>query len=46
MNAAVQPVVFPPSTLVEVSALVFPELRVEIEAGARLDLDLHTVEKR
>lgn len=38
--------VFPTSTLVEVSALVFPELRVEIEAGARLDLDLRTVEKR
>lgn len=37
---------FPTSTLVEVSALVFPELRVEIEAGARLDLDLRTVEKR
>ena len=37
---------FPTSTLVEVSALVFPELRVEIEAGARLDVDLRTVEKR
>jgi enamine deaminase RidA (YjgF/YER057c/UK114 family) len=37
---------FPTSTLVEVSALVFPELRVEIEAGARLNLDLRTVEKR
>jgi 2-iminobutanoate/2-iminopropanoate deaminase len=37
---------YPTSTLVEVSALVFPELRVEIEAGARLDLDLRTVEKR
>ena len=37
---------FPTSTLVEVSALVFPELRVEIEASARLDLDLRTVEKR
>ncbi|VVO73749.1 hypothetical protein PS838_05791 [Pseudomonas fluorescens] len=37
---------FPTSTLAEVSALVFPELRVEIEAGARLDLDLRTVEKR
>lgn len=41
MNAAVQRV-----QAVEVSALVFPELRVEIEAGARLDLDLRTVEKR
>ena len=38
--------VLPTSTLVEVSALVFPELRVEIEASARLDLDLRTVEKR
>lgn len=37
---------FPTSTLVEVSALVFPELRVEIEACARLDVDLRTVEKR
>ncbi|MDB5993838.1 MAG: endoribonuclease [Pseudomonas sp.] len=37
---------FPTSTLVEVSALVFPELRVEIEASARLDVDLRTVEKR
>lgn len=33
----------PTSTLVTVSALVFPELRVEIEASARLDLDLRTV---
>ncbi|AKM31459.1 translation initiation inhibitor [Pandoraea faecigallinarum] len=31
---------YPCSTLVEVSALVFPELRVEIEAFARLDIDL------
>ena len=31
---------YPTSTLVEVSALVFPELVVEIEASARLDLDL------
>lgn len=38
--------VFPTSTLVQVNALVFPELRVEIEASARLDLDLRTVEKR
>ncbi|VVM81742.1 hypothetical protein PS862_03714 [Pseudomonas fluorescens] len=37
---------FPTATRVEVSALVFPELWVEIEAGARLDLDLRTVEKR
>ena len=35
--------VFPTSTLVAVSALVFPELRVEIEASARLDVDLRTV---
>ncbi|NVZ19023.1 Rid family hydrolase [Pseudomonas costantinii] len=34
---------FPTSTLVAVSALVFPELRVEIEASARLDVDLRTV---
>jgi enamine deaminase RidA (YjgF/YER057c/UK114 family) len=33
----------PTSTLVAVSALVFPELRVEIEADARLDVDLRTV---
>lgn len=32
--------VFPCSTLVAVSALVFPELRVEIDAWARLDVDL------
>lgn len=31
---------YPCSTLVEVSGLVFPELRVEIEAFARLDIDL------
>jgi 2-iminobutanoate/2-iminopropanoate deaminase len=31
---------YPTSTLVEVSALVFPELLVEIEASARLDIDL------
>jgi 2-iminobutanoate/2-iminopropanoate deaminase len=31
---------FPCSTLVGVSALVFPELRVEIDAWARLDVDL------
>ena len=31
---------FPCSTLVEVRALVFPELRVEIDAWARLDVDL------
>lgn len=30
----------PTSTLVEVSGLVFPELCVEIEASARLDVDL------
>ncbi|MFO2461787.1 RidA family protein [Pseudomonas sp. 15FMM2] len=34
---------FPTSTLVAVSALVCPQLRVEIEAGARLDVDLRTV---
>ena len=32
--------VFPCSTLVGVSELVFPELRVEIDAWARLDVDL------
>lgn len=32
--------VYPCSTLVAVSALVFPELRVEIDAWARLDVDL------
>ncbi|MBN9094137.1 RidA family protein [Pandoraea pnomenusa] len=31
---------YPCSTLVQVSGLVFPELRVEIEAFARLDIDL------
>ncbi|WP_263142072.1 RidA family protein [Pseudomonas sp. RIT-PI-AD] len=31
---------YPTSTLVQVSGLVFPELVVEIEAGARLDIDL------
>jgi 2-iminobutanoate/2-iminopropanoate deaminase len=31
---------FPCSTLVGVSALVFPELTVEIDAWARLDVDL------
>lgn len=31
---------FPCSTLVAVSGLVFPELRVEIDAWARLDVDL------
>lgn len=35
---------FPTSTLVAVSGLVFPELRVEIEASARLDVDLTAVE--
>lgn len=34
---------YPCSTLVGVSALVFPELRVEIEAFARLDIDLSSV---
>ncbi|SCK52194.1 Enamine deaminase RidA, house cleaning of reactive enamine intermediates, YjgF/YER057c/UK114 family [Variovorax sp. HW608] len=33
---------YPASTLVAVSALVFPELRVEIDAFARLDVDLRT----
>lgn len=32
--------VFPCSTLVGVKELVFPELRVEIDAWARLDVDL------
>ena len=31
---------YPCSTLVAVNALVFPELRVEIDAWARLDVDL------
>lgn len=35
---------YPTSTLVEVSGLVFPELIVEIEASARLDIDLRVVE--
>ena len=33
---------YPCSTLVAVSALVFPELRIEIDAWARLDVDLRT----
>ena len=33
---------YPTSTLVAVSGLVFPELVVEIEASARLDIDLRT----
>ncbi|MFK0088775.1 Rid family hydrolase [Pseudomonas sp. NPDC090755] len=37
---------YPTSTLVEVSALVFPELVVEIEASARLDIDLRTAPLR
>lgn len=32
--------VYPCATLVAVNALVFPELRVEIDAWARLDVDL------
>lgn len=32
--------VYPTATLVEVSGLVFPELCIEIEAKARLDIDL------
>lgn len=35
---------YPTSTLVEVSGLVFPELVVEIEASARLDVDLRAAE--
>lgn len=31
---------YPTSTLVQVGSLVFPELLVEIEASARLDIDL------
>jgi 2-iminobutanoate/2-iminopropanoate deaminase len=31
---------YPCSTLIAVSALVFPELKVEIDAWARLDVDL------
>lgn len=34
----------PCSTLVAVQALVFPELRVEIDAWARLDVDLRQVQ--
>lgn len=37
---------YPTSTLVEVSALVFPELVVEIEACARLDIDMRTAPTR
>ncbi len=37
---APQPCPFPCSTLVEVSGLVFPELTVEVDAFARLDIDL------
>jgi enamine deaminase RidA (YjgF/YER057c/UK114 family) len=33
---------YPCSTLVAVQALVFPELKVEIDAFARLDIDLRT----
>lgn len=33
---------YPASTLVEVSGLVFPELRVEIDGWARLDVDMST----
>jgi len=33
---------YPCSTLVEVRGLVFPELKVEIDAFARLDIDLRT----
>jgi len=33
---------YPCSTLVAVSGLVFPELKVEIEAFARLDIDLRS----
>ena len=38
--------VFPTSTLVEVSGLVFPELVVEIEAGIHLDADLSKLTKQ
>ena len=38
--------VFPTSTLVEVSGLVFPELCVEIEAGIHLDADLRLLTKQ
>ncbi|RJF92236.1 RidA family protein [Noviherbaspirillum saxi] len=33
---------YPCSTLIGVSGLVFPELKVEIDAFARLDIDLRT----
>lgn len=36
----------PCSTLVQVSALVFPELRVEIDGYARLDFDLNALAAR
>ncbi|MDV5373162.1 RidA family protein [Enterobacter hormaechei] len=35
--------VFPTSTLVAIKQLVFPELSVEIEASARLDINLSTI---
>ena len=35
---------YPCSTLVAVSALVFPELRVEIDAWARLDVDIRNAQ--
>ncbi len=38
--------VYPTSTLVEVSGLVFPELCVEIEAGIHLDADLRSLIKQ
>jgi len=37
---------YPASTLVAVSALVFPELRVEIDATVRLDADLRSATVR
>jgi 2-iminobutanoate/2-iminopropanoate deaminase len=37
---------YPASTLVAVSALVFPELRVEIDATVRLDADLRSAAVR
>ena len=36
---------YPCSTLVGVSALVFPELKIEIDAWARLDVDLREAQK-
>ena len=36
---------YPCSTLVAVSALVFPALRVEIDAWARLDVDLRSAQE-